>query len=73
MAPGGSRPHHSSRQNLPPTSASLSAGPALSRKPTPALAPLPAPIPTSILAPATTNELFKKFLKAYLETNQGSR
>ena len=37
----------------------------------PALIPAPAPTPTP--APALINELFKKFMKAYLESNQGPR
>ena len=37
----------------------------------PALIPAPVPAPTSALV--ATNELFKKFMKAYLEINQGPR
>ena len=37
--------------------------PTVSRTPTPVLAPAP--------APPSTNELFKQFMKAYLESNQG--
>ena len=31
------------------------------------------PVPTPIPALIPTNELFKKFMKAYLETNQGPK
>ena len=54
-----------------------STSPALSRNPTlgpdqvPALIPATASAPAP--APAPTNELFKKFMKAYLELNQGPR
>ena len=44
-----------------------------SRNPTPGpnlvLTLISAPVPTPTPAPAATNELFKKFMKAYLETN----
>ena len=52
-----------------------STSPAPSRNPTPGpdlvLALIPAPVPAS--APVASEELFKKFMKAYLETNQGPR
>ena len=79
MVPGGSRPHRSPCQNFSPDSASSFLGLALSRNPTPAsapilaLAPTPAPIPTLSLASAAINDLFKQFIKAYLETNLGPR
>ena len=77
--------HYSSCQNLFLDSISLFLGPALSCNPIlgPAavLALAPTPIPTSALALvpapaftlAATNDLFKQFIKAYLETNQGPR
>ena len=34
--------------------------------------PVPTLIPASALTPDTTNELFKQFMKAYLEFNQES-
>ena len=75
MAPGKSRPRHSLYWNLFPGSAFPFPSPALSCNPTPAPVPAPAlalplvPIP----APTATNELFKQFMKAYLETNQGPK
>ena len=54
-----------------------STSPALSRNPTPgpnlvfALIPTPVPAPTP--APVAIDELFKKFMKAYLKINQGPR
>ena len=89
MALGRSRPHCFPRQNLPstdpvedklvrdpipvegPHSSSTSSIP--SRHLTPGLTLVPAlnPAPTPALTP--TNKLFKKFLNAYLESNQGSR
>ena len=51
--------------------------PAPSRNPTPGLnlvlALIPTPVPALTPAPVASKELFKKFMKAYLETNQGSR
>ena len=49
--------------------------PAPSRNPTPDLAPtlIPTPVPVQIPAPAATNDLFKQFIKVYLETNQGPK
>ena len=89
MTPGGSRPRHSLCRNLPPidpvedklardssplgdphsgnTSSLSSCNPTLS----PAL--VPALIPALALTPIPTKELFKRFMKAYLESNQGSR
>ena len=56
---------------------SVSTSPNSSRNPTPGPDQLPdlisAPAPVPNLAPAPTNELFKKFMKAYLESNQGPR
>ena len=37
------------------------------------LALIPVPVPAPTLPPVTTNKLFTKFMKAYLETNQGLR
>ena len=49
----------------------------LSHNPTPSpdlvLALILALVPTLPLAPVPTNELFKQFMKAYLESNQGPR
>ena len=51
--------------------------PALSRYSTPirdlVLALIPPPISAPTPAPVATDELFKKFIKAYLEINQGTR
>ena len=52
-----------------PHSGSIS--PAPSRNPTPGPVQVPALIPALAPAPAPTDELFKKFMKAYLELNQG--
>ena len=63
--PGSVGGPHSSHSPVParnPTS-----GPNL----VPALIPALVPTPTS--APVPTNELFKKFMRAYLESNQGPR
>ena len=65
MAPEDSRFCRSPCRNLLPDSTSSFPGLALSRNPTPA----PAPVPAPISAPAATDELFKKFMRAYLETN----
>ena len=83
MAPRGSRPYHSPGRNLPlinPIEDELArdSGPveglysgdtflAPSRNPTSTLisTPMSPPIPT----PAAINDLFKKFMKVYLETN----
>ena len=52
---------------------------ALSRNPTPgpelvpALNPDPVPTPVSAPAPPSSDELFKQFIRAYLESNQGPR
>ena len=58
-----------------PHSGSIS--PAPSRNPFPGLELVPAlnlaPIPAPTPAPVVSEELFKKFMKAYLETNQGLR
>ena len=58
-----------------PNSGSIS--PALSRNLTPdpdlVLALIPALVPALTLAPVASNELFKKFMKAYLETKQGPK
>ena len=35
--------------------------------------PTPTPVPTPTFAPVPTNKLFKKFMEAYLELNQGPR
>ena len=53
------------------TSLVLSYNPTSGPELVPAL--IPAPVPTPTPAPVATNELFKKFMKAYLETNQGPR
>ena len=45
--------------------------PALISAPVPILIPAPVLAPTP--APVVSDELFKKFMKAYLETNQGPR
>ena len=52
-----------------------STSPAPSRNPTPGPKLVPAPIPAPIpaLAPPSSNELFRQFMKAYLESNQGLR
>ena len=54
-----------------------STSPALSCNSTPGpnqvLALIPAPTPAPAPSPAPTNELFKKFIKAYLESNQRPR
>ena len=47
--------------------------PAPSRNPTPGPVQVPALIPALAPTPAPTNELFKKFMKAYLESNQRPR
>ena len=93
MAPKGSHPCRSPRQNPPPINPvedelardpgsvggpnSGSTSPAPSRNPTPGpdLVPalIPAPIPAPTPAPVASDELFKKFMKAYLETNQGPK
>ena len=93
MAPGDSRPCHSSRWNLSPIDPienklarhpgpvggphSGSICPAPSRNHTlgpnlvPALIPAPVPAPAPTLF--SSDELFKQFMKAYLESNQGLR
>ena len=56
-----------------------STSPALSRNPTPGPelvptlnpAPLPAPVPAP--APPSSDELFRQFMRTYLESNQGPR
>ena len=53
------------------TSSAPSCNPTPSLNQLPTLIPGSAPVPAPALAP--TNELFKKFIKAYLESNQGSR
>ena len=77
MAPGRSRPRRFPCRNLSPSSISLSPGPNPSRHPTlgPAAVPAPAPAPvhSPALASVATNDLFKQFMKAYLEMNQGPR
>ena len=77
MAPGRSYPRRSPHQNLPPDSISLSSGLAPSHNPTLSPAPVSAlasvPVPVLALAPAAINDLFKQFMKAYLEINQGPR
>ena len=56
-----------------------STSPALSRNPTPGpkLVPalIPAPVPAPVPAPAlpSSDELFRQFMRAYLESNQGPR
>ena len=58
-----------------------STSPALSRNPTPgpelvpALNPAlnPAPVPAPVPAPPASDELFRQFMRAYLESNQGPR
>ena len=54
-----------------------STSPALSCNPTPGpeLVPAlnPAPVPAPTPAPPSSNELFRQFMKAYLESNQGPR
>ena len=45
----------------------------LSRNPTPSPDQVSALIPTPAPAPISTNELFKKFMMAYLESNQGPK
>ena len=80
MAPGGSRPCCSLYQNLPPTDPVEDE---LARDPSPVGSPhsgdtSPAPsynptlnlIPALISALAATDDLFKKFMKVYLEMNQ---
>ena len=87
MVPGGFRPCRSPRRNLSPLdlvedelarepgpvggphSDSTSLAP--SRNPTPGPKLVPAPVPAS--APPSLNELFKQFMRAYLESNQGLR
>ena len=75
IAPGRSRLRCLPRQNLLPSNASPSLGPILFCNPTLASAPVPtpvlAPVPAPTLASATTNNLFKQFIKTYLEINQG--
>ena len=65
------------RQNLPPGSVSPFLSPVPSCNPilAPALVPAlaPASVPALIPASVATNKLFKQFMKAYLEMNQGSR
>ena len=54
-----------------------STSPALSRNPTPGpeLVPAlnPAPVPAPVPAPPASDELFRQFMRAYLESNQGPR
>ena len=79
MAPGGFRPRHSLCRYLSPGlgpaedpySGSISL--ALFCNSILGLALVPALIPTSALTPVPTDELFKQFMKAYLELNQGPR
>ena len=58
-----------------PNSGSTSPAPSRNPTPGPDLVPalIPAPIPAPTPAPVASEELFKKFMKAYLETNQGPR
>ena len=93
MAPGGSRPRCSPRQNPllidsvedelvrdPGSvgnshSSSTSPAPSCNLTPGPDLvsAMILAPVPTLTPALVAINELFKKFMKAYLETKQGPK
>ena len=57
--------------HLGSTSSALSCNPTLGPELVPAL--IPAPVPTLTTAPVATDELFEKFIKTYLETNQGPR
>ena len=57
--------------NLGSTSPAPSCNPTPGPNLVPALIPAPVPAPTP--APVASEELFKKFMKAYLETNQGPR
>ena len=82
-------PRRSPRRNPPPTDPvedelardpgpdggphSGSTSPAPSRNPTPGPVQVPALIPAPAPAPVSTDELFKKFMKAYLESNQGPK
>ena len=58
-----------------PNSGSTSPAPSRNPTPGPDLVPalIPAPIPAPTPAPVASDELFKKFMKAYLETNQGPK
>ena len=58
-----------------PHSGSTSPAPSRNPSPGPKLVPAlnPAPVPAPTPAPVASEELFKKFMKAYLETNQGPR
>ena len=77
MAPRGSHPLCSPCQNLPPGNASPFPSPALFFNLTlaPDLVPAQALSLVSAPAPALTaiNDLFKQFMKAYLEMNEGLR
>ena len=60
-------PHSSS------TSPALSSNPIPSPELVPALIPAPVLAPVPAPAPPSSNELFKQFIRAYLESNQGPR